>query len=237
VARGLAPSRTEAQALVRRGAVSVAGQVVRRAGTMVDAAADLVLHEAPHGYVGRGALKLVAALDALGLDPAGAVALDVGASTGGFTEVLLRRGANRVYAVDVGHGQLAPALAADPRVIALEGLNARHLSANHVPEAPTVVVADVSFISLTLALPPALALAAPGAFLVALVKPQFEVGRAAIGKNGIVRDAAAAEAAVAAITAFIGGTPGWRVIGAVPSPIPGGDGNRETLVAARKDRA
>ncbi len=236
VARGLVPSRAQARALVREGAVEVDGRPVARPGARVGPEAAVRLTKAPHGHVGRGALKLIAALDAFGLDPAGRVAVDLGASTGGFTEVLLERGAARVHAVDVGHGQLAARLAADPRVVRRDGLNARDVSPADLGEAPDVVVADVSFISLSLALPPALALAAPDAFLVALVKPQFEVGRAAIGKNGIVRDAAAAAAAVERIAALVDGTAGWRTLGTLPSPIAGGDGNRETLLAARKDR-
>jgi len=184
--------------------------------------------------VSRAGLKLAHALAAFGLDPAGAVALDLGASTGGFTQVLLAAGAAEVWAVDVGHGQLAPLVAADPRVRAIEGLNVRDLTTDHVP-APDWIVADLSFISLEKALPPALALAKPGAVLVALVKPQFEVGRAAVGKGGIVRDTAAVAAARARIRAFLEAA-GWTVTGEAESPITGGDGNVEYLIAATLPR-
>ena len=235
-ARGLARSRSEAQDAIRSGAVLLNGSVARRAGQR-----DHVGRRNPRRlggpmpWVGRGALKLIAALDAFGLDPAGLACLDLGASTGGFTEVLLARGARSVVAVDVGHGQLAPRLAADPRVLAIDGLNARDLAAAHLPEPPAFLTADLSFISLALALPPALALAAPGAAGVFLVKPQFEAGRAAVGRTGVVKDEAARAAAVERIVRFVEATPGWRVLGTVPSPIEGGDGNRETLLAAGKD--
>jgi 23S rRNA (cytidine1920-2'-O)/16S rRNA (cytidine1409-2'-O)-methyltransferase len=186
----------------------------------------------PLPYVSRGGLKLRHALDAFGVDPAGAVALDLGASTGGFSEVLLAAGAAEVWAVDVGHGQLAPALRADPRLHAIEGLNARDLTARHVPP-PDLIVADLSFISLAKALPPALALARPGATLVALVKPQFELGPSRVGKGGIVRDPAAVAEAVAGVRSFLWRS-GWTVTGETPSPIPGGHGNREVFVGARK---
>ncbi len=186
-------------------------------------------------YVSRAALKLRHALEVFGLDPAGAVALDLGASTGGFSQVLLEAGAAEVWAVDVGHGQLAPALRADPRLHAIEGLNARALTAAHVPP-PGWIVADLSFISLAKALPPALELARPGAVLVALVKPQFEVGPAQVGKGGIVRDPAAHEAVRASVRRFLQAS-GWTVLGETESPITGGDGNAEFLIAARKPPA
>jgi 23S rRNA (cytidine1920-2'-O)/16S rRNA (cytidine1409-2'-O)-methyltransferase len=180
-------------------------------------------------------MKLAHALDVFRIDPGGKIALDLGASTGGFTDVLLARGARRVYAVDVGHGQLVERLRADPRVVAIGGVNARELSRAHVPEPIDLIVCDVSFISLTLALPAALDLAAPGAELVALVKPQFEVGRGKVGKGGIVREPALHEQACAKIAAWLAARPGWRVLGTIPSPIEGGDGNREFLVFARRD--
>lgn len=230
VALGLAPSRARAQALVAAGAVTVDGAVaVKPAQATAEGAAVAVIAD-PCPWVSRAALKLVHALDAFELDPGGAVALDVGASTGGFTQVLLARGAVRVIALDVGHGQLAPSLAADPRVTALEGVNARDLGPGLFPQ-PDWIVADVSFISLTLALPSALALAKPGARLVALVKPQFEAGRAAVGRGGLVRDPAALEAARARVRDFLTGA-GWRVTHEGDSPIPGGDGAREFLIAA-----
>jgi 23S rRNA (cytidine1920-2'-O)/16S rRNA (cytidine1409-2'-O)-methyltransferase len=232
VAAGLAPSRARAQALIAAGVVTVDGRRADRAAQKVGAGAVLALTGDPIPYVSRGALKLAHALEVFGLSPAGAVALDLGASTGGFTEVLLAAGAAEVWAVDVGHGQLAPKIAADPRVRAIEGLNARDLSADHVP-APDWVVADLSFISLAKALPPALALAKSGAVLVALIKPQFEVGPDRVGKGGIVRDATAIADARTGVRAFLEAA-GWRVLGETASPIAGGDGNAEFLIAARK---
>jgi 23S rRNA (cytidine1920-2'-O)/16S rRNA (cytidine1409-2'-O)-methyltransferase len=190
--------------------------------------------DAPRG-VSRGGQKLAAALAAFEFDPAGCIALDVGASTGGFTQVLLERGAKKVYAVDVGHGQLHDDIKGDARVVALEGHDARQLSRASVPDAVAAIVADVSFISLIKALGPALALAAPGAWLVALIKPQFEVGRGGVGNGGIVRDAGARQGAVDAVTAWLTGQPGWRIAGVIPSPIKGGSGNEEYLVGALHD--
>ena len=202
VAAGLAPSRTRARALIEAGAVRVDGRPAMRPALAVAPGARLEVDGDPLPWVSRGALKLLHALDAFGLDPAGAVALDLGASTGGFSQVLLAAGAAEVWAVDVGHGQLAPELRADPRVHAIEGTNARALTAGDVPP-PDWIVADLSFISLAKALPPALALARPGATLVALVKPQFEVGPGRVGKGGIVRDPAAREAARAGVRDFL----------------------------------
>jgi 23S rRNA (cytidine1920-2'-O)/16S rRNA (cytidine1409-2'-O)-methyltransferase len=232
VAAGLAPSRARAAALIAAGVVEVDGRVVSRPAAAVAPGARLALAGDPNPWVSRGALKLVHALDAFGLDPAGCVALDLGASTGGFSQVLLARGAAEVWAVDVGHGQLAPALAADPRLHAIEGLNARDLTEAHVP-APEFLTADLSFIALAKALPPALVLARPGAVLVALVKPQFELGPGRVGKGGVVRDPAAVAEAVAGVRGFLERS-GWAVLGETPSPIAGGDGNAEALVAARK---
>jgi 23S rRNA (cytidine1920-2'-O)/16S rRNA (cytidine1409-2'-O)-methyltransferase len=202
-------------------------------GRPMAADAGIEVRGAAHPWVGRGGLKLDHALDAFAIEPAGAIALDIGASTGGFTDVLLARGAARVHAVDVGHGQLAWKLRNDPRVVVLERTNARHLTREQVPGAPSLIVADVSFISLTLALPAALALAAPGARLVALVKPQFEVGRGEVGKGGIVRDPALHEAACQRVRAFLESA-GWTVEGLIESPVTGADGNREFLIAARR---
>ncbi len=223
---GLAPSRTRARALIEAGAVQVDGRPVTRPAARAEGAVS-VAGEFP--WVGRGALKLLHALDHFGLTPHGE-ALDIGASTGGFTQVLLARGAARVHAVDVGHGQLDPSLAADPRVVSLEGVNARALPPLPPPDW---ITADVSFISLRLALPPALALARPGAHLVALVKPQFEAGRGQVGRGGIVRDPAVHARVCDEIGAFLAGQ-GWTVLGLTDSPIQGGDGNREFLVAARR---
>lgn len=232
VSRGLIRSRARARDAVLRGCVRVSGALAEKPGQLVDEGADLALADPAAAYVARSALKLIAALDAFGFDPAGRIALDVGASTGGFTEVLLERGAARIYAVDVGHGQLDPALAADPRVVNIEGLNARDLDRTAIPEPVGAIVVDVSFISLALVLEPVLALATPDAFLVALVKPQFEVGRDALGKGGIVRDGDIARAAVDRIGAHLA-TLGWQPAGPIDSPLPGGDGNREFLIGAR----
>jgi 23S rRNA (cytidine1920-2'-O)/16S rRNA (cytidine1409-2'-O)-methyltransferase len=232
--RGLVATRSRARDLIVRGAVRVAGAVELKPGLQVAEDVPIALAEEPD-YVSRGALKLAAALEAFRFDPQDRVALDVGASTGGFTEVLLKRGARHVFAVDVGHGQLHPSLVQDARVTSLEGRDARTLSVREIPERVGAIVADVSFISLEKALPAALALAAPGCWLVALVKPQFEAGRDAIAKGGIVRDAAVRDAQADKIATWIGGLPGWRVAGVIPSPIEGGSGNREFLLGAVLD--
>lgn len=233
VEKGYAASRAEAQAAIRAGLVTVDGAVLDKPARFI-AEGAAVEYGKPHPFVSRGGVKLAAALDRFGLSPQGRVALDIGASTGGFTEVLLARGAAKVYAVDVGHGQLHASLRRDPRVIARDGVNARDLGTAIVPEAPQAIVADVSFISLKLVLPPALAMAAPGAWAVALVKPQFEAGRAALSKGGVVRDAAARETALTEIEKFIARQPNWSILGHLESPIAGGDGNTEFLLAARK---
>ena len=229
--RGLVPTRSRARDLIVRGAVSVAGTVELKPGALVADDACIELAEASD-YVSRGALKLEAALDAFGFDPEGCVALDVGASTGGFTDVLLRRGARHVFAVDVGHGQLHPSLSEDARVTSLEGQDARGLTEREIPCRVNAIVADVSFISLEKALPAALGFAEAGCWLAALVKPQFEAGRAAVGKGGIVRDATVRDAQAEKIATWIGGLPGWRVVGVTASPIEGGSGNREFLLGA-----
>ncbi|WP_247657919.1 TlyA family RNA methyltransferase [Aquabacter sp. L1I39] len=231
VARGLFDSRARAQAAILAGGVSVAGRVVDKPSDMVDADAAIEATDL-HPYVSRGGLKLAAALDTFGINPEGGVALDLGASTGGFTDVLLRRGARRVYAVDVGHDQFHPRLRARPEVRLLEGTDARSLGPDLIPEPVDLVVADVSFISLALVLPPALPLAGPGAQMAVLVKPQFEAGPAHV-KKGIVRDPAVHEEVCARIQGLIE-SQGWRVRGLVPSPIAGGDGNREFLLGAER---
>jgi 23S rRNA (cytidine1920-2'-O)/16S rRNA (cytidine1409-2'-O)-methyltransferase len=235
VERGLAPSRSRARDLIKYGKVLVDRQVCTKAGAEVGVEQMLTLEPASVGGVSRGGAKLAAALDAFGFKPKGRIALDVGASTGGFTEVLLERGAAKVYAVDVGHGQLHTRLKADPRVVSMEECDARSLTRELIPEPVGAIVADVSFISLAKALPAPLELAAPGAWLVALVKPQFEAGRARIGKRGIVRDERARQAAVEEVRAWLAAQENWRVVGIVPSPIRGGSGNEEFLMGARKD--
>jgi 23S rRNA (cytidine1920-2'-O)/16S rRNA (cytidine1409-2'-O)-methyltransferase len=232
VERGLFESRAKARAAIEAGGVTAAGRRVAKASETIDEAAEIAAAPA-HPWVGRGALKLVHALEAWPIAVAGRTVLDVGASTGGFTEVCLARGAERVYAVDVGRGQLHPRLEADPRVISLEGCDARALTQAQVAEAPQLVVSDVSFISLAKALPAALALAAPEADLIALVKPQFEVGPERVGKGGLVKDEAARAAALSGVERFLEAS-GWTVRARADSPIAGGDGNREFLLWAWK---
>jgi 23S rRNA (cytidine1920-2'-O)/16S rRNA (cytidine1409-2'-O)-methyltransferase len=234
VSRGLIASRSRARDAILRGTVLVDGAVIRKPGLIIASATHISVNDPAAGYVSRSALKLIAALDHFSLSPNGCVALDIGASTGGFTQVLLERGAAHVIALDVGHRQMDPGLAADTRVMVIEGLNARDLTAGHlVGRAPEFLVCDVSFISLKLALPPALLLATPGAQGVFLIKPQFEAGRAAVGKGGLV-DAVTAQATAQATREWLDGQPGWRTLGLMDSPIEGGDGNREFLVAAEK---
>jgi len=233
VSRALVPSRAQARAAIEAGGVTVDGQVETSASRNV--ADDAVMTvEAAHDYVGRGALKLAQALDLWDVPVAGRIVLDVGASTGGFTEVCLRRGAARIHAVDVGHGQLHSRVAADPRVVNLERTDARMLDTTVMPEAPGLIVCDASFISLTKVLPAALALAASDADLVTLVKPQFEMkSRADVGRGGVVRDEVARAAALARVIAWLEGE-GWRVLATADSPITGRDGNREYLLHARR---
>jgi 23S rRNA (cytidine1920-2'-O)/16S rRNA (cytidine1409-2'-O)-methyltransferase len=232
VERGLFESRAKARAAIEAGGVRAAGKVVLKASELLEA--EVALDAAPaHPWVGRGALKLAGALELWPVAVAGRVVLDVGASTGGFTEVCLAKGARRVYAVDVGRGQLHPSLAVDPRVANLEALDARALTVAQIAEPPGLVVSDVSFIGLAKALPAALALAEPGADLVALVKPQFEVGPDRVDKGGIVKDEAARAGALADVRAFLEGA-GWPVQATADSPIAGGDGNREYLIWATK---
>jgi 23S rRNA (cytidine1920-2'-O)/16S rRNA (cytidine1409-2'-O)-methyltransferase len=229
VERGLAPSRARAQALIIEGLVRCGDRVVEKAGEWVPADAPLRVTAEDHPYVGRGGVKLAAALDAFGIDPRGAVCLDVGASTGGFTDCLLQRGAERVWAVDVGYGQLAWSLRTDPRVRVIERANIRTLDRAAIPDPIALVTIDVSFISLRLVLPNTLQWLQPGGHVVALVKPQFEVGKSEVGRGGIVRDAAARERVVDEIVAVAAGL-GLTSIGTLPSPITGRDGNQEYLV-------
>lgn len=233
VERGLAESRAQARALVMEGRVFSGMRRLDKPGVRV--AADLPLEvRLPRRWVSRGGDKLAHALSVFAVDPAGKVALDVGASTGGFTDVLLQHGAKRVYAVDVGYGQLHPRLRADPRVVVLERTNARHLTREQVPEPVDLVVCDASFISLAKVLPAPLALTRPGAELVALIKPQFEVGRGRVGKGGVVRDPALHAEVCESVRAFLEAA-GWRVLGIEPSPVLGPAGNREFLIAARRE--
>jgi len=231
VERGLFESRAKARAAIEAGLVRVDGKVLRKVATVIDPTAGIVA-SAPYPWVSRGGVKLATALDAFGFDPTGLVCLDIGASTGGFVDVLRCRGAAAIVAVDVGHGQLHASLAADPRVRSLEGTDARSLTSAMVPTAPELVTCDVSFISLCHVLPAVLDLAAPGAGLVALVKPQFELGPGHV-KKGIVRDPSLQRQSCERIAALVGPL-GWRVTGTIPSPIAGGDGNREFLLGATK---
>lgn len=237
VQRGLFASRSRARDAIARGAVLVAGTVTTKPGHTVRADTEIAVDDPAQKYVSRAALKLIAGLDAFALDPSGKVALDIGASTGGFTQVLLERGASQVFAIDVGHGQLDERLASDPRVNSLEKTNARDLTLEHLSGHRTgFVVSDVSFISLKLALPPVLGLADDGAHCVLLVKPQFEAGREAIGKGGLLRRPEDGPRIAAALQDWLADQPGWRSLGVVPSPIEGGDGNKEFLLAGVKDR-
>ena len=235
VERGLAESRTKAQALVLAGQVVADDQRVDKPGQLLPVDAELRLKGEVLPYVSRGGLKLKGALDHFALDVKGRVAADIGASTGGFTDCLLQEGAVRVHAIDVGYGQLHEKLRRDPRVRSRERVNARHLTDEDLPEPVGVVVIDVSFISLTLVLPAVLPRLAPGGLLVALVKPQFEVGPEHVGKGGVVRDAAARQGAITAITRFVE-TQGLTVRGVVDSPVPGPAGNVEALLVAERPR-
>ena len=236
VTRGLVETRARARDAILRGHVRIAGVAVEKPGQKVAVDAELSIDDPAADYVSRSALKLKAGLERFAIDVRGKVALDLGASTGGFTDVLLRAGAARVYAVDVGHSQLPAAVAADPRVINLERTHARDLSLALVPEAIEILVADVSFISLKKALPPALELIAPLARLAVLVKPQFEVGKPNIGKGGIVRQDNAATRAVAEDIAHWLAARGWVTDGIVESPVKGGDGNTEYLLGATRQQ-
>lgn len=234
VERGLAESRSRARHLIEAGQVTVDGVTAAKPAAKISEDQDIRLDEGALKWASRAGLKLEHALDYFKIDPAGAVCLDIGASTGGFTDVLLDRGALRVHAVDVGHGQLVPRLAEDERVRVYERLNARYLQPETIGEPVGLVVSDVSFISLRLALPMALTCAAPGARLVALVKPQFEVGAARIGKGGIVRDETARADALSDVVSWLEDEAGWVLLGQAESPIFGSDGNQEFLIAAKK---
>ncbi len=234
VTLSLFASRSRARDAIQRGTVTVNGRIVTKPGALFTEDAQIRIDDPAQDYVSRAALKLVAALDHFGLDPRGQHCLDVGASTGGFTEVLLERGAAHVTAIDVGHDQMHPRVEADPRVTNIEGLNARNLTAEDIGEPISFVVSDVSFISLKLALAPALVLAEPGARAALLVKPQFEAGRDAIGKAGLLKDPSSASAVAAELERWFTEDMGWQSLGLIASPIAGGDGNQEFLLAGIK---
>lgn len=235
VSDGLVASRARARDLILRGFVRVDGVVCDKPSRNVAATVQVSLVETAPVFISRGAEKLIAALDHFELDVGDRIALDVGASTGGFTQVLLQRGAARVYAVDVGQSQLHDRLKSDSRVVSLEKQDARSLTADIIPTPVGAVVADVSFIALSKVLPHVLRLTSGTAWLAALIKPQFELDPDSIGKGGIVRDAAARCVAVERVTDAIKAQPGWRVLGVIPSPILGGSGNEEFLIGARRD--
>jgi 23S rRNA (cytidine1920-2'-O)/16S rRNA (cytidine1409-2'-O)-methyltransferase len=234
VQRGLFESRSRARDAIERGTVTVAGGVAVKAGQIVDEAIEITVDDPAQHYVSRAALKLIAALDHFGLSPEGLFCLDVGASTGGFTQVLLERGAAHVTALDVGHAQLDQKLRNDPRVTDIEGLNARNLTQGDLSTLTQAIVSDVSFISLKLALPPALALAEAGAWVVMLVKPQFEAGRENVGKGGMLKDPSSGPQIAADLETWLNSLGGWQSFGVIPSPIAGGDGTQEYLLAGRK---
>ncbi|HEV7996975.1 MAG TPA: TlyA family RNA methyltransferase [Stellaceae bacterium] len=231
---GLAESRARAQALILAGSVFEGERRIAKAGDQLAADAALRVKGRDHPWVSRGGVKIAHALDHFGIDVSARIALDIGASTGGFTDVLLARGAQLVYAVDVGHGQLAWKLRHDPRVIVHERLNARSLTREQIPEPVDIIACDASFIGLAKVLQAPLTLAAAGAALVALVKPQFEAGREHVGKSGVVRDPAIHIAVCERAAEWVGAQPGWTVIGVVESPILGPEGNREFFLHARR---
>ena len=237
VARGLVESRARAQALIMAGKVFSGDRAVAKAGDLLAGDAPLALRGQDHPWVSRGGLKLAHALAHFRLSPEGRVCLDVGASTGGFTDVLLASGAAKVHAVDVGHGQLAWKLRTDPRVVVHEKTNARHLTAAAVPDPIGALVCDASFIGLATILPAGLSLCVPGSWSVALIKPQFEAGPGAVGAKGVVRDPAIHRAVCERVETWWRGLPGWTVLGIEESPITGPEGNREFLIAARLDGA
>ncbi len=232
--RGLAESRAKAQALVMAGLVYTEARKLEKPGTLVRPDTDLTLKGQEHPWVSRGGLKLEHGLNHFGMDVAGAIALDVGASTGGFTDVLLSRGVAKVYAVDVGHGQLAWRLRKDDRVITYEKTNARYLTAEQIPEPVQFLVCDASFIALRTVLPAGMGLVAPRGQMIILIKPQFEVEREHVGKKGVVRDPALHKMVCELVGDWVDNRPGWDVIGITESPVKGPQGNKEFLLAARR---
>jgi 23S rRNA (cytidine1920-2'-O)/16S rRNA (cytidine1409-2'-O)-methyltransferase len=230
--RGLAESRSRAQALILAGKVFSGERRVAKAGDLLAEDAALEVRGQDHPWVSRGGVKLAHALVHFSLSPRGLISLDIGASTGGFTDVLLAEGAVLVHAVDVGHGQLAWKLRTDARVVVHEKTNARHLTAAIIPDPIDALVCDASFIGLATVLPAGLALCRPGAWAVALIKPQFEAGPALVGKGGVVRDPAVHQSVCERVAAWWAALPGWQVLGITESPITGPEGNREFLIAA-----
>ncbi len=236
VERGLAESRARAQALIMAGKVFSETRRADKPGHKFLSDADIEVKGRDHPWVSRGGVKLAYGLDHFGIDPQGLTCLDVGASTGGFTDVLLSRGADKVYAVDVGHGQLAWKIRQDSRVVVLEKTNSRNLNRDIIDQPVDLVVSDVSFISLEVALPAALRLAAPGACLIALIKPQFEAGRGEVGKGGIVRETKIHVSVCQRIESWLSAREGWRGLGICQSPITGAEGNVEFLIGGRLEK-
>ena len=234
VERGLVETRSKAQALIMAGKVFTQEQKLEKPGYQVKAETPLEVRGQEHPWVSRGGLKLVQGLDEFNIDPTDMIAIDVGASTGGFTDVLLTRGAAKVYAVDVGQGQLAWKLRSDDRVVVLEKTNARYLDESHIPDAINIVVCDASFIGLRTVLPAAMARVVAGGYLVALIKPQFEVGRGRVGKGGVVREPELHQEVCHMIEAWLTDLPDWSPLGLTTSPIKGPEGNIEFLIVARK---
>ncbi|HEY4343128.1 MAG TPA: TlyA family RNA methyltransferase [Parvibaculum sp.] len=234
VERGLIATRARAQAAIHAGLVSVSGRAITKPAQLVGEDDEIAVDTSEGNYVSRAALKLIHGLDHFGIDPRDLECLDIGASTGGFTQVLLERGAKHVTAIDVGHGQLAPEIANNPRVTMIEGLNAKDLSIGHLRERPELITCDVSFIGLQKATRKALDLSQETACFCALIKPQFEVGPENVGKGGIVRDAGLHAKVCDNIAAWLDALPHWHVLGLTESPIKGGDGNKEFLIAARR---
>jgi 23S rRNA (cytidine1920-2'-O)/16S rRNA (cytidine1409-2'-O)-methyltransferase len=232
VEKGYAETRSKALGLIMAGHILVDGKPVTKAGASIGDAAEISLKPLMP-YVSRGALKLEAALDAFEVDVKGMTAIDVGSSTGGFTELMIKRGAEKVYAVDVGHGQLHWRLRTDPRVICLEGINARLLEKDQIPEQCDIATFDVSFISLKLVIPPVMEILKDNAGIIALIKPQFEAGKSLVGKGGIVKDQAVIDGVISDISSFLTDIP-LKVRGVIPSPIKGAKGNQEYLIYALK---
>ncbi|MGE3334945.1 MAG: TlyA family RNA methyltransferase [Rhodospirillaceae bacterium] len=234
VDRGLVESRTKAQAVIMAGLVYLGEQKLTSAGAKFDGETAITLRGQPHPWVSRGGLKLEHGLKHFGFEAKDRICVDVGSSTGGFTDVLLTNGAAKVYAVDVGYGQLAHKLRIDPRVVVMERTNARTLDAAQIPDPIGAVVCDASFIGLRTVLPAAMALTAPGAWMIALIKPQFEVGKDRVGKKGVVRDPALHEEVCATISGWLAEQTAWSVVGIEKSPITGPEGNVEFLIGARR---